>query len=34
MAITGNHEKRYFTAVQGDKNDQGELFGTCVCTAP
>jgi len=27
--MTGNYEKRFFTAVQGDDKNKGELFGTC-----
>ena len=27
MAMEGNRERRYFTAVAGDRNQQGELFG-------
>ena len=27
MTMEGNRERRYFTAVAGDKNQKGELFG-------
>ena len=29
MAMEGSRERRYFTAVAGDKTQQGELFGYC-----
>ena len=27
MTMEGNRERRYFTAVAGDRNQKGELFG-------
>lgn len=27
IAVEGNHERRYFTAVDGEKDQKGELFG-------